>query len=180
MSHISKEVLKLLSVTGVGKSITAVINGEVAALENLGTVPKAMVQRLKRSPGALEQLTEAVKRGETVTGGSGVAYVAAKNEASGRRLTWGPSGAPSPQSRNGSKKLPKKETVDLTNFLSTPRTCSEAKAHRKTATAPEPRQRKRRPEVPSDDPVPPLPNGEEYFTSKEAAEMLHNLACTAK
>ena len=69
MSHISKEALGLLSVTGVGKSITAVINGEVAALEDLGTVPKAMVQRLKRSSEALGLMTEAVKRGATVIGG---------------------------------------------------------------------------------------------------------------
>ena len=68
MSHISNEALGLLSVTGVGKSITAV-NGEVAALEDLGTVPKAMVQRLKRSSEALGLMTEAVKRGATVIGG---------------------------------------------------------------------------------------------------------------
>ena len=36
MSHISNEALGLLSVTGVGKSITAVINSEVAALEASG------------------------------------------------------------------------------------------------------------------------------------------------
>ena len=40
MCHISKEALGLLSVTGVGKSITAVINGEVAALENIGLCRK--------------------------------------------------------------------------------------------------------------------------------------------
>jgi len=177
MFHISEEALGLLSVTGVGKSITAVINGEVAALEDLGTVPKAMVQRLKRSSEALGLMTEAVKRGATVIGGSSVAFVASKNEAAGRRLTWSPSGAPSAQSRNGSKKLPKKELIDITNFLWTP---SEAKALRKTAPAPKPREGKLRSEVPSDDPVPPLPKGQEYFTSKEAAEMLHNRACSAK
>ena len=88
ITHISKEALGLLSVTGVGKSITAVINSEVAALEDLGTVPKAMVQRLKRSSEALGLMTEAVKRGETAIGGSSVTYVAAKNEAAGRSLSW--------------------------------------------------------------------------------------------
>ena len=103
----------LLSISKVASDVATVIKSDLEALENTEGVPKALVNRLKRSVEASELASRKVPESSAKVGGSGFAYSQSRLDAEDRTVQRRLSMASGPKT----PKAEKKALGDLTNFV---------------------------------------------------------------
>ena len=103
----------LLSISKVASDVATVIKSDFEALENTEGVPKALVNRLKRSVEASELASREISETAAKVGGSGFAYSQSRLDAEDRTVQRRLSMASGPKT----PKAEKKALGDLTNFV---------------------------------------------------------------